>query len=136
MVVERKALPLNPEEAEHWMERSSNESTEISDRLFANSREAMIIDGEERALDDGGVAQTTTLITQHVVVAGESESPKDQQERNGMFHEREPSHESSGKLDLQLVRNLYTHCSKTKGENRRASKNVKITKILYFKSLW
>jgi hypothetical protein len=81
-VVERSALPLSVEEAQHWEQQKVEPYNADEDRLFTNSREAMIIDGEERRLDDGdGFVRTTTLVTQHAVPEYHEPEPLIQEDR-------------------------------------------------------
>jgi len=94
--------PLNEQEQAQW---ESMGDVEERDRL-ARSREAMIIDGEERHLiqvDDGGrpieqtTVQTTTLITsEHQMPIEEAEEEPKVQEPKEPSLQREPSQGSEG----------------------------------------
>ena len=94
--------PLNEQEQAQW---ESMGDAEERDRL-ARSREAMIIDGEERHLiqvDDGGrpieqtTVQTTTLITsEHQMPIEEVEEELKVQEPKEPSLQREPSQGSEG----------------------------------------
>lgn len=62
-VEERTALPLNEEEEQKWQEEVRDPEEE--ERLFANSRGALISETVERSHD--GIVKTTTLVTTQVV---------------------------------------------------------------------
>lgn len=70
-VEERTALPLNEEEEQKWREPVRHPEEE--ERIFENSRGAMISETVERSHD--GVVRTTTLVTTHVVPETQVEQP-------------------------------------------------------------
>lgn len=74
-VEERHAQPLTDKERDFWRDGGMSRNTARGGAdLVANSREAMIIDGEPTERSDGSVVRTTTLITQHVVPADDTAS--------------------------------------------------------------
>lgn len=74
-IEERRAQPLTDKERDLWRDGGTSRITAQGGvDLVANSREAMIIDGEPTKRSDGSVVRTTTLITQHVVPADDNAS--------------------------------------------------------------
>ena len=109
--------PLNEQEQAQW---ESMGDAEERDRL-ARSREAMIIDGEERHLiqvDDGGrpieqtTVQTTTLITsEHQMPIEEAEEEPKVQEPKEPSLQREPSQSSEGEwLNWSTQKQVNAQC--------------------------
>ncbi|KAI1724892.1 death domain-containing protein [Ditylenchus destructor] len=86
-VVERQDLPLTEKEQQIWRE---GPGTPEQKRHLANSREAMIIDGEEQHLGDQ-VLKTTTLITQHHIIDEPIETGSETAQ--GIISEPEPETE-------------------------------------------